>query len=234
MRLSSNRWFRRVWLCFAMLGVLGAIFVLSNVDTDLSKEDIEAFSSAGLAPPLRPLTFAQEVTLIRDVQAIIMKKSPVKKGISRGLSREPADLFQHGYGTCYDRSRVLDKAYEHMGFEARHVFMLYRREDISFWRVLLSKGQLSHAVTEVKTSQGWLIVDSTSNWISVNQQGLPIDADHVSIEAAQFGGGMPEYMTRPAWAIRGLYSRHGRFFHKYSILPELNYADFFIWWFGLV
>jgi len=233
MRLSSRRALRWVLWGLFLFVPLAVIYQLTNVDTRLSDKDIAAFESVGLARAKEALSFEQEVLLIRDTQGVILQKSPLKKGIPKGASREPGDLFKYGYGLCYDRSRALDKAYKYLGFESRHVFMLYRRNDDPFWKVLLSRGRLSHAVTEVKTSRGWLVVDSTSPWVSVDKQGNPLDADHMSLNPARFAG-IPEYMARPAWSIRGLYSRHGQFFHAYPVGPELSYVDFFRWWFGLV
>lgn len=73
---------------------------------------------------------------------------------------------------CYDRSRTLDKALTYMGFKARYVFLLYRK-DFPLFETLIRRGHPSHAVTEVKTSRGWLYVDSNQAWIAVNRAGQP-------------------------------------------------------------
>jgi len=134
---------------------------------------------------------------------------------------------------CFDRSRTFDKLFNWYGFETRHVYILYAKnpvtgERLSFWRAFFTKGTHSHAVTEVKTSHGWLVVDSNLPWISVAANGDPVDADHIHAQADRFAS-MPEYWNRPYWAIRGLYSRRGQFYRPYIPYPQLNWMDFLMW-----
>jgi len=83
-------------------------------------------------------------------------------------------------------------------------------------------------VTEVKTSRGWLVVDSNLPWISVAVDGSPVDADHIHFQVDLFKS-LPEYWNRPYWAIRGLYSRRGQFYRPYIPYPQLNWYDFISW-----
>ena len=131
------------------------------------------------------------------------------------------------HGLCYDRSRTLDKAFSYMGFESRHVFLLFR-EDRSFLGALLHRGHPSHAVTEVKTSRGWMFVDSNSPWIALTRQGQPVNADDVWRRADEFER-RPQYLRSPWWAIRGMYSRKGHMYSKISMFPEFNWRDFTDW-----
>ena len=113
-------------------------------------------------------------------------------------------------GLCYDRSRTMDKAFDYIGLEARHVYLLYR-EDRGYWSAMIHYGQASHAITEVKTSKGWMFVDSNTEWIALTRDGQVVNADDVWKRAAEFDG-MPKYLKDPWWAIRGMYSRKGQLY----------------------
>ncbi len=130
-------------------------------------------------------------------------------------------------GLCFDRSRTLDKAFNYMGFETRHVYLLYRK-DLSLLKSLFHRGHPSHAVTEVKTSRGWLYVDSNRPWIAIARDGLPHGAGGIWKYFDEFNEA-PEYVRGPWWAIRGLYSRKGAFYAPYLPLPQVNWHDFLGW-----
>ena len=80
-----------------------------------------------------------------------------------------------------------------------------------FQRVLLTYRQPSHAVTEVLTSRGWMMVDSNHPWIALTKNNVPVPADQVWRRTAEFAS-LSEGMDEPAWVIRALYSRKGLFF----------------------
>jgi hypothetical protein len=89
-------------------------------------------------------------------------------------------------------------------------------------------GQSSHAVTEVKTSKGWMFVDSNTEWIALTRNNQVVNADDVWKRAAEFDA-MPAYLKDSWWAIRGMYSRKGQLYPPYIIFPDFNWADFFSW-----
>jgi hypothetical protein len=107
------------------------------------------------------------------------------------------------------------------------VYLLYR-EDRSFLGALFRKGQSSHAVTEVKTSKGWMFVDSNTEWIALTPQGDPVNADGVWRRFGEFDHA-PPYLDHAWWAIRGMYSRKGHLYAPYVPFPEFNWHDFSEW-----
>lgn len=225
---QQRRW--RRWT--ATIGLLLCLFVslmfITNVSTHLSAEDVAVFEKdLGLGALPRPLTYEDEIRTIRIVQARVFAKAPFGEGIPDYEPREPSDLMKYGRGLCYDRSRSLDKAFTYMGFKARHVFLLYRN-NLPLFEALFRRGQPSHAVTEVKTSRGWLYVDSNQPWIAVTGDGVPHGAGGIWKHFDEFDGA-PEYVRGPWWAIRGLYSRKGAFYAPYLPLPQLNWLDFIEW-----
>jgi hypothetical protein len=142
------------------------------------------------------------------------------------------DLLKAQSGLCYDRSRTLDKTIKWLGFETRHVYILFADKGdstdiVQFVQQALSYSQ-SHAMTEVKTSRGWLLVDSMANWISLNREGQPVPAGLLYVRRAEFTA-PPDWLATPYWAIRGMYSRRGQLYSPYSIFPEFNWPDFFGW-----
>ena len=209
------------------MAALVSLSVYTNVSTDVTEDDAAVFAEIGLRKPAVPMSFEQEVALIRRVQQEFFKRAPLGEGIADYALREPADLMRAGHGLCYDRSRSFDKAFEFLGFESRHVYLLYQ-EDRSFLGALFRKGQSSHAVTEVKTSKGWMFVDSNTEWIALTPQGEPVNADGVWRRFGEFDHA-PPYLDHAWWAIRGMYSRKGHLYAPYVPFPELNWHDFSEW-----
>lgn len=222
--LRSHR--RRIRLLVDLL-VLGLLVItvasVTNVSTAVDADDVRVFEeSLGLTPAdHRPPSFEREVALIREVQAAVLAAAPINRGIPEFESREPATLIRLGYGLCYDRSRTIDKALAFVGFEPRHVYVLYG-QGRPLWRALLTYRQPSHAVTEVRTSRGWMVVDSNSPWIALTREGEPVPMDSISSRAAEFAW-LPDNMDEQAWAIRGLYSRKGFFYRPFIPFPEANW-----------
>jgi hypothetical protein len=211
---------------------------ITNVPTDVTKSDVFVFSSIlNIKKPDAPLTYEQELALIQTVQKLVLKEAPVGKPIPEYADREPKDLLKNKSGLCYDRSRTYDKLYSWIGFEVRHIYILYpehpeTKDRLPFWRAFFTSGTVSHAVTEIKTSRGWLLVDSNSAWIGVTREGEPVSADHLHARAKEFAT-IPNYFDRDYWAIRGLYSRRGQFYRPFIPYPQLNWVDFWSWALGI-
>ena len=205
------------------LALLVGLAWYASVPIELTAADKKTFQEMGF----ESLSFEQQVQLVRKVQTEVFKRAPMGAGIPDFKPREPADLMRYGQGLCYDRSRTFDKAFAYLGFESRHVYLLYR-ENLGFFSAFFRKGQPSHAVTEVKTLRGWLFVDSNSEWIAVTRSGEPVGADDVWRRIDEFDN-PPSYLRDPWWAIRGLYSRKGQFYGAGIMFPELNWSDFLSW-----
>lgn len=227
----SKKWLKWFTLLVTIFLVLFVIFaVYTNVSTNVTVEDVDTFLEIGLMKPNKSLTFEQQISLIRQVQHAVFKRAPVGRGIPDYEPREPADLIKFGQGLCYDRSRTFDKALNYLGFESRHVFILYR-EDKLFLKAFFRDGQTSHAVTEVKTNKGWMLVDSNTEWVALTSHGEPVNADEVWHRFREFSNA-PEYLNKPWWAIRGMYSRKGQLFSPFFLFPDFNWFDFFGWLIG--
>ena len=215
-------------LKMAALLLFAALAAYSNVPTWVTASDKVVFIEMGLVRPNATLSFEQQVALIRRVQFETFKRAPLGVGIPDYQAREPSDLMKFGQGLCFDRSRTFDKAFTYLGLDSRHVYLLYKG-NLTFWDALFHKGQTSHAVTEVKTSKGWMFVDSNTPWVAITRHGEPVSADEVWQRFDEFDN-PPHYLAAPWWAIRGMYSRKGQLYGAGIVFPELNWVDFLSWW----
>ncbi|MGH6645905.1 transglutaminase domain-containing protein [Aquabacterium sp.] len=225
----------------SVLGLLliSGLLMLTSVDTEFDAADELIFTDVfKLTKNHRGADYLEELDNLRKVQQLVMSIAPVGDPIPDYLSREPADLVRHRSGLCYDRSRTFDKVYKWMGFETRHIYILYKGRFVNYFPQALaplmaffSYGQPSHAVTEVKTSRGWVLVDSNSEWIAVDKLGNPVPADDIWKSKLKFST-VPAYMLEPYWAIRGMYSRRGHLYRPYIPFPEFNVPDLVAWAYG--
>jgi hypothetical protein len=221
-----------------VLAAASAIAVVAaetfDISTDLSAADKEFASlmlrEAGYEPSnLKKgagTDFEAEVRSIAAVQDAVLKAAPESRAIAFAREREPKDLYELKYGLCHDRSRAIEKSLTWLGFRTRHV-SVYSTRDASWYWALLTPHSDSHAVTEVLTSKGWMVVDSTRRWLGLEQNRRP-----VSLAQMQDGGihaWAPEsrdrihrIFTDSFVHIRGLYSRHGYFYPPYGPVPDYD------------
>jgi len=214
-------------LFFLTLCAFLGLALYTNVSTDLTAEDKSVFLEIGMKELNVKSDLKAQLVNISSLQQEVFKRAPLGKGINEYEPREPADLMRAGQGLCYDRSRMFDKGATFLGLQARHVYLLYR-QDKSFLSAIMTKRHPSHAVTEIKTSKGWMFIDSNTPWMAVTRDGEPVDADNVYKRFDDFEN-PPPYLRDPWWAIRGLYSRGGQFYRPYIRFPELNWSDFLGW-----
>lgn len=222
--------YRRIFLyaLFAFIFFsLSSLIYVKNVSVNLSAFDIKSFESIGFSKPTQNLTFEQEISLIRQGQVVIFKLAPFGKAIPDYQPREITDLLEYGSGLCYDRSRSLEQLFSYLGFESRHVFLLFK-EGRPFFSAIFRKQQGTHAVTEVKTSRGWMYVDSNTPWIAITRSGEVVNADDVWKRFDEFDN-PPPFLNQPWWAIRGLYTRGGRKYPPFIPFPEMSWPTFFNW-----
>jgi hypothetical protein len=211
-----------IFICFVVLGIY------TNVPTHLTSDDKVVFESLGIKNKSLSINdFESKIVLIKKLQDEIFKRAPFGVNIPYYHAREPADLMRAGQGQCFDRSRSFDKGSTFIGIEARHVYLLYKQEK-HFLHALITRRQQSHAVTEIKTSKGWMLVDSNMPWVALTRNGEPVSADYVWKRFDEFDN-PPPYLKEPWWAIRGMYSRKGHFYEPYILFPEFNWPDFINW-----
>ena len=221
----------------------GAAFILMAltlnyhaVDNSLSAEDKQYIPKylQGIAPLPQQPTYTEELAFIRSVQRSVLAIAPENQGIPFGRPREPMDLYTGKKGLCFDRSRVLEKIFRYSGFKTRHVSVYSTQDTHSAIKSLLTPQVMSHAITEVLTKKGWLIVDSLAPWVSTDKNHNPVSLREIQ----SFANGEKDRMSTIAWdntmpnifggpfiTVYGLYSRHGYFYAPYNFIPDINYAE---------
>lgn len=125
-------------LNFSHLLIISSLFLniflalVTNVATLPSDSDIAVFRTVlGLEKPEMPMSYEQELKLIKHLQELVLKKAPGNYPIPEYQDREPKSLFQAQSGLCFDRSRTFDKLFHWFGFETRHVYILYSEHPVT-------------------------------------------------------------------------------------------------------
>ena len=228
--MSISRFSKFKFLLIPLLLITGGVITsaVTNVSTHVTGEDRLVFELFyGQNSISSPEGFNDQIQLISNLQKKAFEAAPVGSGIPEYQEREPQELIRAKQGLCYDRSRTLDKLLSFVGFKTRHVYLLYK-QDRSFLSAISHYGQESHAVTEVKTAKGWMLVDSNTPWLAITRGGEPVSADVVWKLYDEFKD-PPTYFKEPYWAIRGMYSRKGHLYKPYIYFPEFNWPTFFEW-----
>ena len=209
---------------------LAAVLAVNQVRRSVTTEDVRAIRRLIPTPPTAVRGFDQEVAFIFDVQDRILKASPEEWGIELNRRREIADLIKARHGACYDRSRAIETILRYYGFRTRHASMYSTQESGSALKSLVTPMNLSHALTEVETSRGWMIVDSRTRWAALTAGGRPLDLAAIRQDPrrrwnAAVKAELPEIYRGPYTYLYGVYSRHGRFFPPYNPVPDINWAE---------
>lgn len=217
--------FKVAFLCGLIIFFAG----FTNVSTAYNALDKAIFErDLHLESFRNPRTFAEEIVAIKTIQKRTFAISPLGRGIPEYQTREPVDFLRRHEGLCFDRSRTTDKALSYIGLPSRHVYLLYHQKGKGFLSTLFQYRSSSHAVTEVKTSRGWMFIDSNTDWIALTRDGQVVNADDVFNRTAEFET-IPSYLKNPWWAIRGMYSRRGQLYPPFWLFPNVNWPDLMYW-----
>lgn len=218
-----------------LIGLVGLIAAWQNVDTGITSEDqIYIEKITGIKPFVMATTFDDDVALIRQIQNAAFETAPQIGLIPKRHSREPKDLYESSVAYCGDRARFIDKALRYYGFETRYASLYSKREGQGLFARLLDQGKGgdgSHAVVEVQTSEGWMVVDTRHRWLSLDASGQPValhdlGGDH-EWNVHNLDAPYP-LLLQPHFVIYGLYSRHGLFYPPFTpYIPDVNWRELF-------
>jgi hypothetical protein len=223
----------------AALVLAGSVLGLQNVSTAATDADRAAgeqiLAAAGYSGASRDFgdlsLFDNQIKAIVAVQDAVLAMAPRNEPVAFDREREPRDLIELKYGFCFDRSRAIEKMLDGLGLETRHV-AVYSTKKVSWLAALVSAQSPSHALSEVKTAKGWMLIDSNARWVGLTANREPVGASRLKTMAERKAGWAPESKARINGIflsdfifVRGLYSRHGRFFAPYVPLPDVNYLQ---------
>lgn len=228
-----------------LLTILVVILYLCNVPKTLSAEDQEYILkmldeiSFDIDTLRDHPSFREEIRTIIGIQDAVFTRAPDIKLIPYGQEREPEHLYKLGHGYCCDRARTMDKAMRLAGFQSRYVSLYRKHPDYSFWQSLLTTKASdyechSHAVIEVKTSKGWMAVETRSRWVGVTGNLEVYDLERLKMLndplkhawAPMNQEGPYKFFAFPFYTLHGLYSRHGKFYPPFiKFLPNVNWRE---------
>lgn len=230
---------RVVWIVLAALIVcVAALLSYNDVSTQVTPEDavyaeriLRETGYADLVGRTHAANFNEQIETILAVQDAVLSIAPDNKGIPFGRPRELRDLYQARSGLCFDRSRAIEKILSSLGFEVRHAAVYSTKDTGSRLHSFLTPRTQSHAVTEVNTDRGWLVVDSNRRWISLRRDGTPVDLGALRKTKAnqtwdpRLKEPMSSILSGPFSYLYGLYSRHGRFYPPYMPIPDADWGQ---------
>jgi hypothetical protein len=99
-------------------------------------------------------------------------------------------------------------------------------------KTLLTPGGFSHAISEVLTSRGWLVVDSNAIWFSLDKNDRPIPLEDLwfgleNSKPVEWKNEAPSFLyNEPFIFVYGLYSRHGKFYPPYNFVQDIHIGEF--------
>lgn len=244
-RVASSPISRRIhWFLILLLAlVLFCVGIFThNVSTSLTDNDKkyakQFLAQAGYPDALSAFgdlnQFDNQVRAIIAVQDAVFSVAPIRTAIPLGVTREPKDVFQRKSGICYDLSRTIEKLLTALGLENRHIALYSTKITKSGLLSLVTPRVSSHALTEVKTSKGWILIDSLERWIGLTQDGNPVALQRQSwhqlastkwshLNKSKISG----LLVEPHVYVIGLYSRHGQFYPPFNAIPDINVRQLF-------
>lgn len=226
------------------LSLIALLFVLiffvlyiHNVPKKLTQEDLIYLEKIVVktSENVNNISFEEQINIISSIQTNVHKSYSLGNAIEYSTTREPKDLYENKGGICYDFSRTIEKALIYAGFSTRHI-SLYKKTNTSIFSTILKKSVPSHSSTEVKTSKGWMIVDSNLNWLAIDTSGNVYSAKKINIELSKgeeiiwqtsVFQNYEKFYNTSHYVIYGLYSRHGKFYPPYNFIPDYNFCELF-------
>ena len=219
-------------LALFLLLVLVAVIWYHNVPKNISAEDMTYIKIylQDVDPEIKAaqLSYDEQIELIKTVQSNVLQISPVGEGVPFSQERRPKDLYEFGEGLCYDRSFVMELIFQHLGFRTRHVSLYKDLPEMSTLTEMTTKQIKSHAISEVETKKGWLIIDSNLKWIGLDDKNLPVSARKLNNAVSDISwASHPEifFYREKHHYIYGLYSRHGKFYKPFNFIPDYNIRE---------
>jgi hypothetical protein len=215
-----------------------ALLAANGVDTTVTDTDRAVIAHLDVDDQCGELnSYPAELNCIEAVQEALFSRHPqVADAFRKGeTGHRIADYDARGYGSCYDRATFIEQALRHYGFDVRRVAIF---EAQSMPLKYLKPGISSHALSEVKTSRGWMLVESLEPMLGVDEDGVTYSIADLreglkagTIDDETFDGPISgDFFEGRFIYVYGLYSRHGYFFEPHLPVPEVDWSKFRIGW----
>ena len=210
------------------------ILYYHSVDNTLTKDDHEYIPKYlnNITQISKESTYKEELDFISSVQRSTFDIVPNDGSIPFNQQREPKELYFAKVAGCSERSRLIEKILRYSGFKTRHIAVYSKEKTHSSIKSLITPDNLSHATSEVLTKKGWLVVDSNHPWVAIDVNNNPLSIKKIqqSVDNSVYidwkKPPRDEIYIKSFVAVYGLYSRHGRFYPPYNLIPDINYGEF--------
>ena len=210
------------------------ILYYHSVDNSLTKDDYEYIPKYlnNITQISKESTYKEELDFISSVQRSTFDIVSVSGSIPINQQREPKELYFAKVAGCSERSRLIEKILRYSGFKTRHIAVYSKEKTHSSIKSLITPDNLSHATSEVLTKKGWLVVDSNHPWVAIDVNNNPLSIKKIqqSVDNSVYidwkKPPRDEIYIKSFVAVYGLYSRHGRFYPPYNLIPDINYGEF--------
>jgi|GEM_PF-526785 len=225
-------------LLLSLAGILLLLWIFSTKLTTTAEDEIyiQAYIKEwGLPENIDsiPGAFAGEIAFINRIQDSVIHSI---QGYNKPIPKEKVGnirfYFEMKTGACYDRALLMEKLFTRFGLQTRHIFVFFRDDETPTRTIdILRKKLPSHALLEIKTSKGWMVIDTQTAWMGIDEQGNPLTLAELRYQWKV--GKKWDLLTNqqiPAHLlgihqngnfkfVYGLYSRHGGF------LPQDKWID---------
>jgi len=222
---------KKIFLAIISIGII--VTWWHNVPKKVTKSDISYINK--LIPELKAKKsdlFDEQIKDISLAQQNILEYTDADSifvGIDYSQKREPKNLFEEKHGLCYDRSRTLEKTFLMMGYKIRHVSLYDKLDNLKLLKTIVTPQIPSHAILEVKTKKGWMIVDTNNPWLGLDSDNNPVSFKQLPLKNNTWKTppykGYEVFYIEPSYHIYGLYSRHGKFYPPFTPIPDYNLRE---------
>ena len=162
----------------------------------------------------------------------MLLRSPLNKPMAFNILREPKDVYMSRLGSCVERSRTIEKILRYNNFKVRHVSIYSTIQTKSKLTSLITPNNPSHAVTEMLTSKGWIVIDSNYRWIAQKSNGKYLNLQEIqnmnrTTDKIDWNEKPMEPIFNHTFTyVYGLYSRHGKYYPPFNFIPDINWNEF--------
>lgn len=219
----------------AITVLLTILLLLYNLEFDdsITYEDIKysnlITTNFSIDTTTRFRSYADEVVFIKQIQNAVNRFSIIGDGIPMCHERNIKDLYTTKMGLCYDKSHVIEKILRVYGFDTRHISIYYYENLIQLIFAVINPYTQSHAVSEVKTRKGWILVDSLSEIIGLDSNNDPISLGKLR-EMIERGAANEDIASNINYDKKfiffyGIYSRNGKLYPPYNSIPDFRFCE---------
>ena len=178
----------KILIAFALAILIGMFglwsFSSGPVTTEEDKKYLNAFINRwGIKEDSKSIgaNYEREIAFISKIQDSVFK---VIRGDGYPIPKEEVGNIRYyatvGKGACYDRALMMEKIFSLYQFKTRHAFLYFNNDSTPIRKLdIFNKRLLSHALLEIKTSKGWMAIDTRNAWLGLNENTEPMDLHEI-------------------------------------------------------